>query len=89
MAGATDSTAESIWKDALTLDELTRLSRGTLVDHLGIHFVEIANNRLVAELRVTSTTAQPMEFLHGGASLALTETVGSLASQMAVGQTLA
>lgn len=84
MTGATDSTANSIWKNAWTLDELARLTRGTLVDHLGIHFVEIGDNRLVAELRVASTTAQRMGFLHGGASLALAETVGSLASQMAV-----
>ncbi|MCK9914399.1 hotdog fold thioesterase [Microbacteriaceae bacterium K1510] len=84
MTGVTDSTAASIWKNAWTLDELTRLTRGTLVDHLGIHFVEIGNNRLVAELRVTPSTAQRMGFLHGGASLALAETVGSLASQMAV-----
>jgi 1,4-dihydroxy-2-naphthoyl-CoA hydrolase len=55
-----------------------------LVDHLGIAFVEIADDALIAEMAVTERTAQRMGFLHGGASLAVAETVGSLASQMAV-----
>ncbi len=75
---------EPLWRNAWTIEDLTRLTTGTLVDHLGIRFVEIGKDHLVAELRVTPATAQRMGFLHGGASLALAETVGSLASQMAV-----
>jgi 1,4-dihydroxy-2-naphthoyl-CoA hydrolase len=76
--------APAIWKNVWTIDDLTRLTRGTLVDHLGIRFVEIGASQLVAELRVTAASGQRVGFLHGGTSLALAETVGSLASQMAV-----
>lgn len=84
MNKAPNAATTAIWKNIWTIDDLTQLTRGTLVDHLGIRFVEIGASQLVAELRVTSATAQRMGFLHGGTSLALAETVGSLASQMAV-----
>jgi 1,4-dihydroxy-2-naphthoyl-CoA hydrolase len=84
MSKTSGTAATAIWKNVWTLEDLTRLTRGTLVDHLGIRFVEIGASQLVAELQVTSATAQRMGFLHGGTSLALAETVGSLASQMAV-----
>ena len=84
MTRTANTAMEALWKNPWTIDDLTQLTRGTLVDHLGIRFVEIGKSQLVAELMVTSATAQRMGFLHGGASLALAETVGSLASQMAV-----
>lgn len=84
MTQVSNTAKDTLWKNTWTVDELTQLTRGTLVDHLGIRFVEIGKSQLVAELPVTSVTAQRMGFLHGGASLALAETVGSLASQMAV-----
>ncbi|MEW5890030.1 MAG: hotdog fold thioesterase [Pseudomonadota bacterium] len=78
------STAQPIWHGEWTLDQLAELTRNTLVDHLGIEFVEIAPDALKARLPVRRETAQRMGFLHGGASLALAETVGSLASQMCI-----
>ena len=77
-------TSPILWIGSWSLDDLACLTRGTLVDHLGIRFVEIAADKLIAELPVTYATAQRMGFLHGGASLALAETLGSIASQMAV-----
>jgi 1,4-dihydroxy-2-naphthoyl-CoA hydrolase len=74
----------SLWHGEWSLEKLASLTANTLVDHLGISFVEISDDGLVAEMEVTERTAQRMGFLHGGASLALAETVGSLASQMAV-----
>jgi 1,4-dihydroxy-2-naphthoyl-CoA hydrolase len=84
MTDTRSAAATPLWKNSWTLDDLARLSRGTLVDHLGIRFVEIGGDHLTAELTVTPATAQRMGFLHGGASLALAETVGTLASQMAI-----
>ena len=86
MTRASSTAVEALWKNPWTIDDLVRLTRGTLVDHLGIRFVEIGKSQLVAELVVTPATAQRMGFLQGGALLALAETVGSLASQMAVDQ---
>lgn len=84
MTRASGTATEALWKNSWTIDDLARLTRGTLVDYLGIRFVEIGKGQLVAELVITSATAQRMGFLQGGALLALAETVGSLASQMAV-----
>jgi 1,4-dihydroxy-2-naphthoyl-CoA hydrolase len=74
----------SLWHGEWSLEKFASLTANTLVDHFGISFVEISDDGLVAEMEVTERTAQRMGFLHGGASLALAETVGSLASQMAV-----
>lgn len=73
-----------IWHEPWTTAELAELTCGTLVDHLGIEFVEIAPDALRARMEVRAQTAQRLGFLHGGASLALAETVGSLASQMCI-----
>jgi uncharacterized protein (TIGR00369 family) len=74
----------SIWHRAWTTDELAGLTRGTLVEHLDIAFEHIEADALVATMAVRDQTAQRLGFLHGGASLALAETVGSLASQMCI-----
>ncbi len=76
------SIMKSIWVGDWTLDKLRELTQHTLVDHLGIAFTAIEADALKAKLHVRPQTAQRMGFLHGGASLALAETVGSIASQM-------
>lgn len=78
------SDAKPIWQRRWTTAELAELTRGTLVDHLGIEFVEVGPDALRASMTVRAQTAQRLGYLHGGASLALAETVGSLASQMCI-----
>lgn len=73
-----------IWQRAWQLEELAALTQGTLVAHLGIEFVEILPRALRARMAVRAHTAQRLGYLHGGASLAMAETVGSLASQMCI-----
>lgn len=63
----------------MTLD-LNKLCKNTLVEHLGIEFTESGDNYLKAKMPVDNRTLQPMGILHGGASLALAETVGSAGS---------
>jgi 1,4-dihydroxy-2-naphthoyl-CoA hydrolase len=77
-------TSRPVWHGSWTLDQLHALTRGTLVEHLGIEFCSLGENFLRARLPVRAQTAQRLGFLHGGASLALVETVGSLSSQMCV-----
>ena len=68
-----------IWKRTLTVDALNAMSEGTLVAHLGIVFTDIGDDTLTAEMPVDSRTRQPFGLLHGGASAALAETLGSMA----------
>ncbi len=62
------------------LSLLNRISCDTLMEHLGITYTEVGEDYLVAEMPVTSKHYQPMRILHGGATLALAESVGSALS---------
>lgn len=76
----------SIWKTEATLDVLNALSRDTLMEHLGIEYLEVGEDFLKARMPVDRRTKQPMGLLHGGASVALAETVGTLAALLCVDQ---
>lgn len=69
-----------IWKTPPSLEKLNKTGENTLVDHLNIKFTEIGDDYLKATMPVDKTTVQPMRLLHGGASVALAETMGSVAS---------
>ncbi len=73
----------SLWRSLKTLDELN-VSSGTLISHLGIRFTEIGADFLRGTMPVDGRTAQPYGLLHGGASVALAETLGSMAAGMSV-----
>ena len=62
------------------LQLLNKISSDTLMEHLGITYTEVGEDYLVAEMPVTSKHYQPMRILHGGATLALAESVGSALS---------
>ena len=73
-----------IWKQTVTLEGLNAFSPKTLAEHLGIEFTEIGDDFLVAKMPVDDRTVQPYRRLHGGASVALAETLGSVASTLAI-----
>jgi len=73
-----------IFKESATLESLNKWSRNTLAEHLGIEFVEIGDDFLVAQMPVNAKTHQPLGLLHGGASVALAETLGSVAATLCV-----
>ena len=75
---------QRIWKRDTDLNGLNKLSRDTLVSHLGIEFTAVTDDSLTATMPVEARTHQPLGMLHGGASVALAETLGSLAANMAV-----
>ncbi|MGM5629593.1 hotdog fold thioesterase [Apibacter raozihei] len=62
------------------IQHLNNSSKDTLMENLGIVYTEFTGDTLTAELEVTSKVHQPMGFLHGGVSLAIAETVGSVLS---------
>lgn len=59
---------------------LNEQSGNTLVSHLDIEFTDISENSITATMPVDARTVQPMRRLHGGASAALAETLGSIAA---------
>ena len=71
-----------IWKQPMDLDRLNQAGSNTFVEHIDIEFVEYGEDYLVAKMPVDKRTVQPMRLLHGGASAALAESVGSTASVM-------
>lgn len=74
----------TIWKSRATLDRLAEISKCTLIEHLGIEYLEIGADYLKARMPVDSRTRQPAGILHGGASVALAETLGSVAAGMCI-----
>jgi len=73
-----------LWPRDYPLEELNRLNAGNLLGHLGIEFVAIDNDSLTARMPVDARTTQPFGLLHGGASVALAESVGSFAAFLAL-----
>jgi 1,4-dihydroxy-2-naphthoyl-CoA hydrolase len=73
-----------IWRIQATPEQLIQRSGNTLAEHLGIRVTEIGPDYLRATMPVNSHTHQPNGILHGGASVALAETVGSLAANLCV-----
>jgi len=71
-----------IFKPGITLEVLNKLSANTMVDHLGITYTAIGEDYLEAKMPVDHRTHQPLGLLHGGASVALAETLGSIAAML-------
>ncbi len=67
-----------IWTQPITLESLNALSANTAVSHLGIEFTEIGDDWLRARVPVDERTRQPYGLLHGGVSVTLAETLGSV-----------
>lgn len=67
-----------------TLESLQRMNKGNMCEHIGIEYTEIGADYLVARMPVDHRTVQPMGLLHGGASVALAETLGSIAANCCI-----
>lgn len=62
------------------------MSPNTMLAHLGMEFTEVGEDYISATLPVDKRTHQPFGLLHGGASVALAETLGSVAATLCVDQ---
>jgi 1,4-dihydroxy-2-naphthoyl-CoA hydrolase len=69
-------------KEQVTLEQLNAWGKNTMVQHLGIELTEVGHDFLAGKMPVDHRTVQPMGLLHGGASVALAETLGSIASNL-------
>jgi 1,4-dihydroxy-2-naphthoyl-CoA hydrolase len=73
-----------IFREGVTLDTLNKLSRKTMAERIGIEFTAIGPDYMEAKMPVDERTHQPFGMLHGGASVALAETMGSVAATCCV-----
>ncbi len=75
---------ESIWRIDASLEALNAGSKGNMLEHLDIKLTEIGPDYLKGTMPVDHRTKQPMGLLHGGASVVLAESLGSLSSTLTV-----
>jgi 1,4-dihydroxy-2-naphthoyl-CoA hydrolase len=74
-----------IWfKKDLSIADFALLGKDTMGEYIGIEWVELGEDFLSAHMPVDHRTRQPYGLLHGGASVALAETLGSVAAAMVV-----
>ncbi|MBW7984108.1 hotdog fold thioesterase [Enterobacillus tribolii] len=71
-----------IWKRAATLEQLNQTGADCMVGHLGIIITRLDDNEMEGTMPVDQRTRQPFGLLHGGASVVLAETLGSLAGYL-------
>jgi len=67
-----------------SLKEINATSKGTLMEQLGIEYLEVKDGYVKAKMPVDKRTKQPFNYLHGGASISLAETIASLGSAVLV-----
>lgn len=73
----------SIWKTTATPAQINPGAAGNMMEHLGIIITEVGDDYLTGTMPVDHRTIQPMGLLHGGASVVLAETLGSIAGSLA------
>ena len=66
------------------LEKMSNLNQNTMATAIGLELTDIGNDYVCGKIPVDRRTIQPFGFLHGGASVALAETLGSIAGQMQV-----
>ena len=76
--------SEAIWFKDYQLSEVEPLCKTNMVEHLGIELTGLGHDHLVGTMPVDPRTTQPAGLLHGGASVALAETLGSIAANLCV-----
>jgi 1,4-dihydroxy-2-naphthoyl-CoA hydrolase len=72
----------SIWKQTADIERVNGWNAGSMVEHLGMRITEIGDDFVRGTMPVDARTRQPFGLLHGGASVALAESLGSLAGNL-------
>lgn len=68
------------------VEHLNKISKGSMIEHLGIEITETGTDYLIGKMPVDHRTKQPYGLLHGGASVVLAETLGSIGSNVLIDQ---
>jgi 1,4-dihydroxy-2-naphthoyl-CoA hydrolase len=77
----------AIWFQPVTVADLSTVNPNTLAAHIGIEFSAVGDDWLAATMPVDARTRQPYGLLHGGASAALAETIGSVGAILCLDRT--
>lgn len=77
----------SIWFKSYTIEDIQWMLKDNMCQAIGIEITELTHNSIKGKMPVDHRTVQPMNILHGGASVALAETLGSIASNLIVDNT--
>jgi 1,4-dihydroxy-2-naphthoyl-CoA hydrolase len=73
-----------MFRPEVSLESVNARHKNSMVDHLGIEVTEIGEDYMIAKMPVDNRTKQPYGLLHGGASVALAETLGSVAANCVI-----
>jgi 1,4-dihydroxy-2-naphthoyl-CoA hydrolase len=76
--------SNTIWFDGFPLDLARKLAGDCMIGHLGIELIEVGSDYLKGRMPVDERTRQPLGLLHGGASVALAETLASMAAAFTI-----
>ena len=71
-----------IWKKNIDLININSSLKNTMAEFLNIVIIDVGDNTIKATMPVNNKTLQPLGILHGGASVVLAETIGSIASNL-------
>jgi 1,4-dihydroxy-2-naphthoyl-CoA hydrolase len=74
----------SIFQQGVSVQQANKMSENSMVAHLGIEFTAMGEDFIEAKMPVDHRTHQPMGLLHGGASVALAETLGSVGASCCI-----
>ncbi len=74
----------SIWFKPYTLSDIQWMLKDNLCEAIGIEITELTSESIKGKMPIDHRTVQPMKILHGGASVALAESLGSIASNLIV-----
>ena len=69
-----------------TPEQLNEMSKNTMMEHLGIEFTKVEGEHITATMPVDHRHHQPYGIMHGGASVTLAETIGSVSAHVAAGK---
>lgn len=75
----------TLWKTVPTVEQLNHFSQGCIHDALGIQFTAVGEDFLEGSMPVDHRTQNPLKILHGGASVVLAESLGSVAAILVAG----
>lgn len=70
----------AIWTRTPDLENMAKASMNTAVSHMGIEYIEVGDDYVTGRIPVDERTVQPFGILHGGSSVVLAETLGSMAA---------
>lgn len=73
-----------MFNTSISLETLNSWGKGNMLEHVGIEFIELTPDYIKAKMPVDHRTKQPFGLFHGGASVVLAETMGSIASALSV-----